>query len=672
MTAPADVAARVETLREEIRRHDHLYYVESRPEISDAEYDRLRRELAELEQAHPELITPDSPTQRVSGQRVEVFAPVAHAAAMLSLDNAVSLDQLREFQARLARAFRGAAVTYVAEPKIDGLGVALLYERGRFVRGATRGDGRVGEDITPNLRTIKSIPAGLHGPLRQAATVEVRGEVYMPREAFRRLNAALEEAGELTFANPRNAAAGALRQKDPAITGSRPLEIFIYHASRIEGPALRSHWDTLEALRGSGFPVNPRSERCLDLDAVFAYCQRLEAERDALDYEADGVVVKVDDLEQQRRLGTTSHHPRWAIAYKFAARQATSRVLDITINVGKTGALTPTARLEPVELAGVRVSNVSLHNEDELRRKDVRVGDTVLIERAGDVIPYLVQVVTSRRPAGAEPFRMPERCPACGGHAFRPEGEVIWRCTNSACPAQLKERLFHFGSRRAMDIEHLGEVVIGQLVDRGLVRDFADLYRLDVPTLAGLARLATKSAQNLYQAIQASRRRGLARLLNGLGIRMVGERAAQLLASRFGSMDRLMAATEDETAHIYGLGPAVASAVARFFAEESNRAIIERLRATGVVMSEAGAVDGPRPLDGKAVVLTGSLRTLTRDQAKDLVIRLGGRVTGSVSRKTDYVVVGEEPGSKADDARRLGVRVLDEDEFLALTRTPGS
>jgi DNA ligase (NAD+) len=672
MTAPADIAPRIESLREEIRRHDHLYYVESRPEISDAEYDRRRRELAELEQAYPELITPDSPTQRVSGRPVEAFAPVTHAAAMLSLDNAVCLEDVREFQARLTRAFRGAAVTYVAEPKIDGLGVALLYERGRFVRGATRGDGRVGEDITPNLRTIKSIPDVLHGPLRQVPTLEVRGEVYMPREAFRRFNAALEEAGELTFANPRNAAAGALRQKDPAVTGSRPLEIFLYHASRMEGPAaLRSHWDTLEALRGSGFPVNPRSERCLELDAVFAYCQRLEADRDALDYDADGVVIKVDDLEQQRRLGTTSHHPRWAIAYKFAARQATSRVLEITINVGKTGALTPTARLEPVELAGVRVSNVSLHNEDEVRRKDVRVGDTVLIERAGDVIPYLVQVVTSRRPEGAAPFRMPERCPACGGHAFRPEGEVIWRCTNSACPAQLKERLFHFGSRRAMDIEHLGGAVIGQLVDRGLVRDFADLYRLDVETLAGLVRLAARSAQNLHGAIQASRRRGLARLLNGLGIRMVGERAAQLLASRFGSMERLMAATEDEIAHIYGLGPAVASAVARFFAEESNRAIIERLRTSGVDMTEAGAVDGPRPLDGKVVVLTGSLRTLTRDQAKDLVIRLGGRVTGSVSRKTDYVIVGEEPGPKADDAHRLGVRVLDEDEFLALTRTPG-
>ncbi|HVQ75818.1 MAG TPA: NAD-dependent DNA ligase LigA [Candidatus Binatia bacterium] len=666
MGAQADVAARVETLREEIRRHDRLYHVENRPEISDAEYDRLRRELLSLEEAYPELISPDSPTQRVGGRPVEAFAAVTHAAIMLSLDNALDVDGLREFHARVVRARPGAALAFVAEPKIDGLGVALLYQRGHLVRGATRGDGRVGEDVTPNLRTIASIPATLHGPLGAAATLEVRGEVFMPREAFRRLNAVLEETGEPTFANPRNAAAGAVRQKDAAVTAARPLEAFLYHVSRLDGADLRTHWEMLQALHASGLPVNARSERCGDLDAAIAYCQRLEAERDQLEYDADGVVIKVDDLEQQRRLGATSHHPRWAIAYKFAARQATTRVLEIAINVGKTGALTPTAKLEPVELAGVTVSNVSLHNEDEVRRKDVRVGDTVLIERAGDVIPYLVQVVTARRPADAEPFRMPDRCPACGGLAFRPEGEVIWRCTNSGCPAQLKERLFHFGSRRAMDIEHLGEVAIGQLVDRGLVKDFADLYHLDVDTLAGLERLAAKSAQNLWAAIQASKTRGLARLLNGLGIRMVGERAAQLLAGRFGRMDRLMAAAEDDIAHIYGLGPAAAGAVARFFADASNRATIDRLARAGVLMAEPGVADGPRPLDGKSVVLTGSLRALTRDQAKDVVLRLGGRVTGSVSRKTDYVVVGEEPGSKADDALRLGVRVLDEEAFLAL------
>jgi DNA ligase (NAD+) len=667
MPSPADVSARLDELREQINRHNYLYYTESRPEISDAEYDRLWRELVALEQAHPELVTEDSPTQRPGGRRAEVFAPVDHLVAMLSLDNAMAPEDLREFEARVKRALPGVTPEYVCEPKIDGLGVALLYERGRFVRGATRGDGRIGEDITQNLRTIKSIPAALAGPLKGASKLEVRGEVYMPREAFARLNAGLEEAGQPVFANPRNAAAGAVRQKDPAVTASRPLEIFLYHVSVLEPAAFHSQWERLEALKKSGFRVNPRSERCRDIDAVLAYFGRLEAERDSLGYDADGAVVKVDDLEQQRRLGATAHHPRWAIAYKFAARQATTRVVSITINVGKSGALTPTAQLEPVELAGVTVSNVSLHNEDEVRRKDVRVGDTVLVERAGDVIPYLVQVVTAKRPEPPpEPFRMPTHCPACGGAAVRAEGEAVWRCTNTACPAQLRERLFHWGSRRAMDIEGLGEVIIRQLVDRGLVRDFADLYGLSEETLADLERMAEKSARNLHRAIDASKRRGLSRLLNALGIRMVGERAAQLLAARFGTMERLLAATETAINDIYGIGPHIALAVTGFFAEPRNRATIERLAAAGVTMTEEGHTEGPRPLEGKSLVLTGGLATLSRDQAKDLIIRLGGRVTGSVSKKTDYVIVGEDAGSKADDAKRLGVATLDEDAFLKL------
>ena len=666
MTRPVDVRARLDELREQINRHNHLYYAENRPEVSDAEYDRLWRELVALEQAHPELVTPDSPTQRPGGRRAETFAPVEHLVAMLSLDNAMTVEELQEFEARIRRAAPGLTPAYVCEPKIDGLGVALLYERGRFVRGATRGDGRIGEDITQNLRTIKSIPGTLSGPLKGAGKLEVRGEVYMPREAFARLNAGLEEAGQPVFANPRNAAAGAVRQKDPAVTAARPLEIFLYHVSVLEPPALRSQWERLEALKASGFRVNPRSERCRDIDAVLAYFGRLEADRDALGYDADGVVVKVDDLEQQRRLGATAHHPRWAIAYKFTARQATTRVLGITINVGKSGALTPTAQLEPVELAGVTVSNVSLHNEDEVRRKDVRVGDTVLIERAGDVIPYLVQVVTDKRPPDAVPFTMPTHCPACGGLAARVEGEAVWRCTNTACPAQLKERLFHWGSRRAMDIEGLGEVIIGQLVDRGLVRDFADLYALDVDTLADLERMAKKSAQNLHRAIEASKARGLTRLLNALGIRMVGERAAQLLAARFGTMERLLAATEADIHEIYGIGPQIAQAVTTSLAEPRNRATIERLAAAGVATAEEGHTEGPRPLEGRTLVLTGGFATLSRDQAKDLVLRLGGRVTGSVSKKTDYVIVGEDAGSKADDAKRLGVATLDEAAFLKL------
>lgn len=667
MASPTDGSARLDELRQQINRHNYLYYVESRPEVSDAQYDRLWRELQALEQAHPELVAPDSPTQRPGGRRAEVFAPVEHEVAMLSLDNAMTAEDLREFEARLKRALPGATPEYVCEPKIDGLGVALLYERGRFVRGATRGDGRIGEDITQNLRTIKSIPATLAGPLKDATRLEARGEVYMPREAFARLNAGLEEAGQPVFANPRNAAAGAVRQKDPAVTATRPLAIFLYHVSALEPPGFHSQWERLEALRTSGFPVNPRSERCRDLDAVLAYFARLEAERDALGYDADGAVVKVDDLEQQRRLGATAHHPRWAIAYKFAARQATTRVLGITINVGKSGALTPTAQLEPVELAGVTVSNVSLHNEDEVRRKDVRVGDTVLIERAGDVIPYLVQVVTAKRPdPPPPPFAMPGHCPACGGAALRVEGEAVWRCTNTACPAQLRERLFHWGSRRAMDIEGLGEVIVRQLVDRGLVKDFAGLYRLSVETLADLDRMGKKSAQNLHRAIEASKTRGLSRLLNALGIRMVGERAAQLLAARFGAMERLLVATEADINEIYGIGPQIAQAVTGFFAEPRNRATIERLAEAGVSMIEEGHIEGPKPLDGKSLVLTGGLTTLSRDQAKELIIRLGGRVTGSVSRKTDYVIVGEDAGGKADDAKRLGVATLDEAAFLKL------
>jgi DNA ligase (NAD+) len=665
----ADAAQRVMELREQIHRHDHLYYVEARPEVSDAEYDALMRELRALEAGFPELVTPESPTQRVAGTPIEAFQPVEHRVAMLSLDNATTPEDLREFEARITRALPGQRFTYVCEPKIDGLGVALLYARGRFVRGATRGDGRVGEDISANLRTIRSLPMVLRGPLAEVEDLEVRGEVFMPRADFDRLNRSLEEAGEATFANPRNAAAGAVRQKDPAISARRPLDAFLYHVSWAPGQAFASHWQALDALRAAGFRTNPRAARADTIEEVIAVAAALEAERDALGYDADGVVVKVDGLDLQRRLGSTTHHPRWAIAFKFAARQATTVVQAIEVNVGKTGALTPVAKLTPVPLAGVVISNVSLHNEDELRRKDVRVGDTVLIERAGDVIPYVVQVVLSRRPPEAVPFAFPERCPACGGVAFRPEGEAYWRCMNTACPAQLKERLRHFGSRRAMDIEHLGEAVVEQLVDRGLVKDFADLYRLTVPQLAELERLADKSAHNLARAIEGSRGRGLARLLNALGIRMVGERVARVLAMRFGTLERLMAASEATLAETHGIGPTIAASIRKFFDDESNRRVLEDLGRLGVDLTERTApVDGPRPLAGKTFVVTGTLAALSRDDARALIESQGGRVTSSVTRKTDFVVVGEAPGGKADDAHRLGVPILDEAAFLELTR----
>ncbi|MGH7308186.1 MAG: NAD-dependent DNA ligase LigA [Candidatus Rokuibacteriota bacterium] len=661
-----DSAQRMAELREQIHHHDYLYYVEARPELADAQYDALVRELRELEAAFPELVTPDSPTQRVAGQPVEAFRPVEHLEAMLSLDNATTPEDLREFGGRLARALPAARFSYVGEPKIDGLGVALLYRQGRFVRGATRGDGRVGEEITANLRTIRSLPMVLRGRLAAADEVEVRGEVYLPREDFARLNRALEEGGEATFANPRNAAAGSLRQKDPAVTARRPLTLFLYHVSRARELGFTTYAETLEALREAGFRVNPRMERCPTLDQVVAYCARLEAERDALGYDADGAVVKVDDLEHQRHLGSTSHHPRWAIAFKFAARQATTTVLAIEVNVGKTGALTPVAKLEPVELAGVTIRNVSLHNEDELRRKDVRIGDTVLIERAGDVIPYVVQVVLAKRPPAGQAYVFPDRCPVCGHPAARLPGEAHWRCLNSACPAQLKERLKHFGSRGAMDIEHLGEAAIEQLVERGWVRDFADLYDLTAARVAALARFAEKSAENLVRAIQASKDRGLARLLNGLGIRMVGERAAGLFARRFGSMERLMKASAEELAEVHGIGPQIAQSVRTFFDDGANRDVIEKLKQAGVAMGAAASEDVGRPFEGKTFVLTGTLSSLPRELARELVEQRGGRVTSSVSKKTDYVVVGESPGSKADDARRLGVPVLDEGAFLAL------
>jgi DNA ligase (NAD+) len=663
-----EAVQRVAELRERIHHHDYLYYVEARPEIADAEYDALTRELRQLEAAFPDLVTPDSPTQRVAGQPVDAFRPVEHVETMLSLDNATTAEHLQEFETRLTRVLPGARFAYVAEPKIDGLGVALLYRRGRFLRGATRGDGRVGEEITSNLRTIRSLPKVLlGGRLAEAEEVEVRGEVYLPRADFEKLNRTLEEAGEPTFANPRNAAAGSLRQKDPAVTDRRPLAIFLYHVSRARELGFTSYGQTLAALREAGFPVNPRTERCATIDDVLAYCARVEGERDELGYDADGVVVKVDGLEHQRHLGSTSHHPRWAIAFKFAARQATTLVREIDVNVGKTGALTPVAKLEPVELAGVTIRNVSLHNEDEVRRKDVRVGDTVLVERAGDVIPYVVQVVMAKRPAGSRPYVFPDRCPVCGHPAARLPGEAQWRCLNSACPAQLKERLRHFGSRHALDIEGLGEAAVDQLVDTGLVRHVADLYDLTVERVAALDRFAEKSAENLVRAIQASRDRGLARLLNGLGIRMVGERVAGLLARRFGSMDRLMKASVEELSEVHGIGPQIAQSVRTFFDDAANREIVDNLKQAGVVMGEPGLEEGgPKPLEGKTFVLTGTLPTLTRETARELIERRGGRVTSAVSRKTDYLVAGEGPGSKLDDARRLGVAVLDEAALLAL------
>jgi DNA ligase (NAD+) len=665
------VAKRLAELRDVILLHQHKYYVENRPSISDAEYDALFRELQALEAAHPALITPDSPTQRIGGEPAEGFVTVRHLAPMLSLDNATSAAQLREFEARMQRLLPTQRFTYVTEPKIDGLGVALLYERGVLVRGATRGDGRVGEDITQNLRAIKSVPLRLRGELATLTRLEVRGEVYMSKQAFARLNRQLEEAGAEPFANPRNAAAGSLRLLDPRLSAQRPLDMFVYTLGYAE-PAhpYQRHWEAMQGLHHAGLRIAPRSQQCASIDEVIAYCQELETHRHDLEYDADGVVVKVDNFSLYAQLGATTHHPRWAIAFKFAAQQAVSRVRAINISVGRTGALTPTADLEPVRITGVTVSRASLHNEDEIRRKDIRVGDTVLVERAGDVIPQVIQVLLEQRPADSTPFVMPTHCPVCHTGVYRPVGEAVARCPNAVCPAQLKERLLHYGSRRAMDIDGLGTAVVEQLVEGGLVHDFADLYALDVPTLAKLERLAQKSASNLVEAIAHSRDRGLARLLFGLGIRHVGERSAAVLAVRYGTIETLAQASGEELAQINDIGPVIAESVYQFFAHAENRRTLERLRAAGVRMEEHVAAGARRitrqALAGKVLVLTGTLPHLTRDAAQELITAAGGRVTSSVSRKTNYVVAGHDPGSKYEQAQRLGIPIIGEEELYRL------
>ncbi|MDH7498828.1 MAG: NAD-dependent DNA ligase LigA [candidate division NC10 bacterium] len=663
------VAKRIERLREQIRRHDYLYYVEDRPEISDEEYDRLFRELKDLEEKHPELVTPDSPTQRVGGQVAEGFSVVEHKVAMLSLDNAFRPEELAEFEERLKRALPGECFEYVAELKIDGLGVALLYQDGLLVRGSTRGDGRRGEDVTANLRTIRSIPLRIDSSRYRFSELEVRGEVYLRRADFERLNREREELGEPLFANPRNAAAGSVRLLDPSLTAQRPLNIFIYGISYVEPPLFATHSEALTALKSLGFRINPENAILPSMAEVITHCQALERRRYELDYEVDGVVVKVNSLDQQRRLGSTSRHPRWAIAYKFAAHQATTRVKEIIVGVGRTGALTPVALLEPVELGGATVSRATLHNEDEVARKDIRVKDTVLVERAGEVIPQVVKVLKEKREPGTHPFSMPRKCPACGAAVYRPQGEAVTRCTNSSCPAQIKERLIHYGSRHAMDIDGLGEKIVDQLVDSGLVKDFADLYHLKVDVLSALERMAEKSAGNLVEAIASSKDRGLSRLLYGLGIRYVGEHVAEVLAARYKSLDALARASYEELMEVPEIGPRIAESVAHFFAQEENQRVIHRLREVGVRMEE-GEAEGPvsQPLRGKVFVLTGALEGFSREEAKEAILRKGGRVTSSVSRKTDYVVVGKDPGSKLQEAQRLGVPTLNEQELRELLR----
>ena len=664
-----DVAKRIADLRRQIERHDYRYYVLDDPEVPDATYDALMRELGELEVAHPELVTPESPTQRVGGRPAAGFAEVVHALPMLSLDNAFSEEDLREFDRRVRERLDVERVAYAAEPKIDGLAISVRYEGGVYVRAATRGDGTRGEDVTANVRTIAALPLRLRGD--PPPVLEVRGEVYMARASFERLNARAAAAGEKTFANPRNAAAGSLRQLDPAVTASRALDVFFYGLGETgDWRVPDRHSAVIAALREFGLRTCPDATVVDGLDGCLGYYGRIGRARPDLDYDIDGVVYKVDRLDWQRELGFVARAPRWAIAHKFPAQEEVTQVQDVDFQVGRTGALTPVARLKPVFVGGVTVSNVTLHNMDELERKDVRIGDTVVVRRAGDVIPEVVRVLVERRPADARRVELPATCPVCGSHVTRDEGEAVARCSGGlVCSAQRREALLHFASRRAMDVDGLGEKVVEQLVESGRVQTPADLYALTAEELAALERMGAKSAANLVEALAASRRTTLARFLYALGIRDVGEATALALAKHFGRLDALMAAGYEEIQQVRDVGPVVARHVRDFFDEPHNLEVIAALRRAGVAWPEgepAPSTPIEGPLTGEVLVITGTLASMTRDQARDAARAAGATVTDSVSKKTTLLVAGTEAGSKLRKAIDLGVRVADEREFLEL------
>jgi DNA ligase (NAD+) len=655
------LAAQAEKLRDEIDRANYRYYVLDDPEIYDAEYDQLMRRLQALERAHPELATPDSPTQRVGAAPSEKFGVVVHRRPMMSLSNAMDAEEMREFDKRVKRLLKSdAEIDYDAEIKLDGLGIELVYEDGRLATGSTRGDGINGEDVTQNIRTIKSVPLRLRRPEngKIPRLLEVRGEVIIPRTGFAKLNQERDEAGEPVFANPRNAAAGSLRQLDPKITASRPLEVFLYAPGVIEGAAFKSQWEFLQGIKALGLRVNPLSRVCKGIGAVLEYWKEITEKRHALDYEADGVVAKVNSYALQEQLGEVSRSPRWAIAYKFKAQQAETVVEKIEVQVGRIGSLTPVGKLRPVQLAGVTISNTSLHNLDEIRRKDIRERDTVLIERAGDVIPYVIRVTKEAHPR-ARPFAMPTHCPECGAAIVHEEGEVGYFCVNANCPARMRESIRHFASKGCLDIEGLGDKLVAQLVEKGLVKELDDLFGLTIEQLAGLERMADKSAHNVLDAIAAARKTSLDRFINGLGIRHVGEHTARQLALKFKTMDALAAAAEDDLLGVRDIGMEVAHSIREYFDEPRNLKTVKRL--TKILDVEAPAeIEGRGPARDKTFVLTGTLESMTREEAERKIMAAGGRVTSSVSRKTDFVVAGAEPGSKLKKAKDLGVRVLDE------------
>ena len=660
--------AEVGRLREQIDRHNYRYYVLDDPEVTDAEYDRLLRRLETLERDHPELLTPDSPTQRVGAKPSEKFAVVVHRKQMLSLANAMDAGEMIEFDQRIKRFLKNDRdLEYVAEVKLDGLAVELIYEDGRLTAGSTRGDGVNGEDVTPNIRTIKSIPLRLLKPPRGTLPklLEVRGEVIFPRKAFDRLNAERVRDGEAPFANPRNAAAGSLRQLDPHITAARPLDIFCHSPGAMEGIEFNSQWDFLQGIKALGLRVNPLTRVCPNVERVLEFWNELTEQRHQLNYEADGVVAKVNSFAVQDQLGEVSRSPRWAVAYKFKAQQAETQVRDIDVQVGRIGSLTPVAKLAPVALAGVTISNASLHNLDEIRRKDVRVGDTVLIERAGDVIPYVVRMTRPRHPRSPE-FAMPAHCPVCSAAIVHEQGEVGYFCVNVNCPARMRESIRHFASKGALDIDGLGDKLVAQLVEKGLLKELDEIFDLTAEQIAGLERMAAKSAQNLIDAIERSRSVALDRVINGLGIRHVGEHTARQLALRFRTLEALMDASEDDLRAVRDIGDEVAHSIREYFDEPRNRKAVVRLARKLTIVPPPAPVAGRGALRGRSFVLTGTLESMTREEAEQKILAAGGRVTSAVSRKTDYVVAGAEPGSKLRKAAELGVKALDEREFITL------
>jgi DNA ligase (NAD+) len=656
------VKKRIEKLREEIEVHNHRYYVLDRPEISDAQYDVLMRELEAIEEEYPDLRTPNSPTQRVGAPPLEEFEIIGHSLPMLSLANAFDETEARDFDKRVKK-FLGISsdLIYVTELKLDGLAVELVYEEGSLTVGSTRGDGVNGENITQNLRTLKTIPLQLlKKPIPPPERLDVRGEIIMDLGKFRALNRRREETGEPPFANPRNAAAGSVRQLDSKITAQRPLEIYCYGMGEVRGYTFKTHWEMLQTFPGWGLRTNPYIRRCRNVEEVLEYYREMNEKRETLPYEIDGVVVKVDSLELQARLGEISRSPRWALAFKFQPRQGTTRIMDIRPQVGRTGAITPVAIMATVKIGGVEVSRATLHNQDEIEKKDVRIGDTVIIQRAGDVIPEVVQVVTSKRTGAEEKFQMPAKCPVCGADVVKEE--AISRCIGLDCPAQLKGRIKHFASKRAMDIDGLGVKLIGQLVDTGLVKDIADLYDIKKEALTALERMADKSAQNIIDAMERSKEKPLSKFLYALGIRNVGETTAEDLARTFPRLDDFFQLSEEDLLDVEGIGPEVAASVRQFFGDKKNKESMERLKKAGVRIIEAKIEEKGR-LAGKTFIFTGTLMSYGREEARRLVESMGGKTASSLSKKVDFVVFGEDPGSKLDKAKELGIRILTEDEF---------